>query len=62
MSRAKDDPVFKKAKEKLGQAIEQCDAADVDKLIRLCDTLSKMKVAESKGKADPEDWGTGLTK
>lgn len=60
MSKAKSDPVFDKAKAKIGEAIDACKPEELDKIIKLCDTLAKMKIAESKGKADPDDWGSGL--
>lgn len=53
-----DDKVFIKAKEKIGKAIDALPDSDVTNLVKLCETLAKMKVAESKGKDD--DWGGGL--
>ena len=60
MSKAKPDPHFESAKAKLAQAIDKCDPGEIDKIVKLCETLAKMKTAESKGKADPDDWGAGL--
>jgi hypothetical protein len=59
VARAKtDDSVFESAKKKLGEAIEACKPEDVVNLVRLCETLSKMKAVELK--ADEGDYGEKL--
>lgn len=60
MSKKADDTVFNAAKKKLGEAIEACPATEVDKLVKLMETLAKLKIAESKGPKDGDDWGAGL--
>jgi hypothetical protein len=60
LTKKADDTVFAAAKKKLGEAIEKCDATDVDKLVKLMETLAKLKVAESKGAKDGDEWGAGL--
>jgi hypothetical protein len=58
MAKQVDDQVFKKAKTKLGEMIEKAD--NVADVVKLCETLAKMKDVELK--ADEGAFGSGLDK
>lgn len=58
----KPDPVYARAKKKLGEAIDACahDTPEgVDRLLKLAKQLTEMKEVELK--AADGDWGAGLT-